>query len=241
MPTSYVKIEKVNERPFRLVPAKKGKHKFGGSCAFKGLKPKGCKVPIQQLLLLDLRDVDIPFKATPKISFLPLLYPFKYGFGGPEVQYSLVDKETVKILHISPNKPDEPDFQYLQVPELPPLALELTPLTYEEARCLTFMREDGFFRSNEADKEILNRLDCNHLISLGGRRNYIPGMPDVHCRNPKCERYEKRTSFKLIASIPPIPVNGEDDFWYEFRGAYMSFHFGLCYSCHTIISFNTAS
>ena len=240
MPRRHVKCTKSNEQPFRLIPAKKGTHQFGGACGFSGLAPKNSDVPIQQVLLIDLRDSDIPLATEPQIDFLPLLYPFKYGGGGPEIQYSIVSETQVEILYLSDPEPDDPEWQYLQVAELPQQPLALKALTYQEARCLTFMREDGFFQPNRADLKILNKLDVNNLIKLGGRRNHISNAPIIQCHNPKCDQHNKETVFQFVAMVPPIPVSGEDDFWYEFQGAHVDFCFGLCYYCGTIIAFNGA-
>jgi hypothetical protein len=240
MPRQFVKVSKQNEQPFRLIPSNRGVHVFGGHCKFSGIVPKNSDVPIQQLLVIDLRDAGIPFKTEPQIPYLPLLYPFKYGTGGPEIQYSIVSDTEVEVIYISDPVPDEEEWQYLQVSELPKQPLMLQALTYEEARCVTFMREDGHFQPDRSDLAILKRLDINNLISLGGRRRHIANAPDIYCRHPECEYYNKRTMFQFVATIPPIPVNGSDEFWYEFQGAHVDFCFGFCYYCKTIIAFNVA-
>ena len=234
------KIRRKSEQPYRLVPAKRGRHLFGGECRFAGTTPAGSDVPVQQLLLLDLRDPEIPFSAEPTISTLPLLYPFKYGSGGPEIQYAIRSPDEIEIIHLSDPNPDDAEWQYLQVDNLPKQPLDLVPLTYEEARCLAFIREDGFFQPNRRDLKLLNKLDLNNLIKLGGRRNHISNAPDIICRNSKCDRNGKRTVFQFLAMVPPIPVNGNDEFWYEFQGGHVDFCFGICYYCGTVIAFNVA-
>jgi hypothetical protein len=239
MSRSHVKFSKTSEQPFRLVPGDRGVHKFGGRCEFAGIVPEG-GVPVQQLLLIDLNDADVPFQAQPRVRYLPLLYPFKYGTGGPDIQYAIVSDAEVEILYLSDPTPDEPDSQYLQVDELPEQPLTLRALSYEEARCLAFMDSDGYFQPNPSDRKILDTLDCNHLIRLGGRRQDIRNAASIVCRNPACEMHEQRTSFKFVASVPPIPVNGADEFWHEFQGGDVDFCFVLCHYCGTVIAFNVA-
>ena len=240
MASRDVRLVKMNERPFRLVTTRRGGNGVGGSCAFTGVIPKNSKVPVQQLLLIDLRDPNVPLECEGAIDYLPILYPFKYGGGGAEIQYSVAPDSKVRLIYLSDPEPDAPDWQYLQVDELPEQPLKLQPLTYDEARCLTFLRYDGHFQPNRTDLAILEKLDVNNLISFGGRRSHIPNAPDIHCRNPKCERRDQRTYFEFITSVPPIPVKGIDDFWYEFQGAYVNFCFGLCHYCGTVIGFNVA-
>jgi len=240
MPRQPLKLSKVNEQPFRLVPSDSGVHMFGGRCTFSGIVPRNSDVPIQQVLLLDLGDPGIPFRSEPPTRYLPLLYPFKYGMGGPEIQYSIVSNSEIEILYLSDPVPDEAQQQYLQVSELPEQPLVLRPLSYEEARCLTFMREDGHFQPNASDLALLNQLDVNNLIGVGGRRSRISNAPDIYCRNPACEFHNKRTRFQFVAAVPPIPVIGSDEFWYEFQGGHVDFCFGFCYSCGTVIAFNVA-
>lgn len=239
MPRPHAKFAKHSEQPFRLVPEDSGVHMFGGRCHFSGIVPEG-GVPVQQLLLIDLNDANVPFRAEPRARYLPLLYPFKYGMGGPTIQYSIVSDSEVEILYLSDPAPDEPERQYLQVEDLPERPLALRALSYEEARCLAFMRNDGYFQPNVGDNRVLDSLDRNHLINFGGRRNHIVNAPDIICRNLTCELHGQRTRFDFIADVPPIPVNGSDDFWYEFQGGYVDFCFVLCRYCGTIIAFNVA-
>jgi len=237
----FIKCCKANEKPFRLVPSKTGVHKFGGRCTFSGIVPKKSKVPIQQLLLIDLRDVGAPFRTEPQTRYLPLLYPFKYGTGGPEIQYSIVSDSEIKILYLSDPLPDTPEHQYLKIEELPEQPLVLQALSYEEARCLTFMRENGHFQPNRSDSAILKKLDVNNLITVGGRRRHITNAPDIVCHNAACECFNKRTHFEFVAAVPPIQINGKDAFWYEFQGGHVDFCFGFCYYCGSVIAFNVAS
>jgi hypothetical protein len=141
---------------------------------------------------------------------------------------------------MSDRKPDKPEKQYLQVDELPSMLLNLIPLTYEQARILAFQLGDSYFRPNKEDKAILKELDEGNLIRIGGRRDYIANSGDIICRNKGCEYYKSRAYFRMIAMLPPISVNGDDEFWYEFQGGGCYFCFGFCLHCGTVIAFNVA-
>jgi hypothetical protein len=65
---------------------------------------------------------------------------------------------------------------------------------------------------------------------------------DMLCQNPACEFFGRPVWVQVIAAIPPIPVNGVDDFWHEHKGALdMDFYFVLCHYCKTIIAFNVCT
>jgi hypothetical protein len=230
-----------NYRPFRLLPFPDGPHRFGGSTAHHGLVPKGTDVPVQHVLSLDLTDSLIPISNDAGIETLPLFYPFKYGYGGPEMQYAVHSDTEIEILHMSDSEPDEPDEQYLQVEELPAANMSLTPLTYEQARILGFLSTNGYFQPSKDDNKILDQLDTNNLVKVGGFHPRIPNAPDVVCHNPTCEFNGRRVYFDAIVLMPPISINGRDDFWCEFQGALMKFCFGLCRYCGTVITFNVGS
>jgi len=119
--------------------------------------------------------------------------------------------------------------------------MALEPLTYEQARILGFMSADGYFQPNDEDREILQQLDVNNLIEICGRHDHIVNAPDVICRNPACEFCGRRVYFDSIAMVPPIPIDGDDEFWHEFQGGDVTFCFGLCRYCGTVIAFNVAS
>ena len=79
------------------------------------------------------------------------------------------------------------------------------------------------------------------MIEIGGSWPLHPNAGDVVCRNPACESVDRRVYFEPIARIPPVQVNGRDEFWHEYQGASMWFYFGLCYHCGTVIAFNVAT
>ena len=228
-------------QPFRLVAESDGPHLFGGPSLHQGITPAGSEVPIQLVLTLDLSDIGIPFESNAEISRLPLFYPFKYGSGGPEIQYSVHSNAQIEIHFMSDPEPDEVGSQYLEVSEFPQCAYRLEPLTYEEARILGFMNADGYFQPNDSDRLILRNLDTANLISIGGYHPHIWDSMNTTCYNPKCQFYQQRVNFESLAMLPPISVNGDEEFWYEFQGAYMKFCFGLCRYCGAVFGTNISS
>ena len=240
MPNSTQNLTLTNEQPFRLMLDGDGIHRFGGTSDVRGAIPHGSTVPLQLVLELDLTDERLPIAADRPLRKLPLLYPFKYGCGGPEVQYSVIADDEIQILHMSDLEPDDPDEQYLQVDELPQVTLKCEPLAYEQARIVYFMDYDGHFQPNDSDRQILSELNDPFYIPLGGRRQYIANAGDIICRNPECEFHDRGVYFKYLAMVPAIPVNGDTSFWCEFEGD-VHFCFVLCYYCGTVIAFNVCS
>lgn len=235
-----IPIRKRNQRPFRLRPSRNGRHQFGGACTFEGVVPDGSEVPLHQLLLLDLTDTSVPLETMPSLKSLPLLYPLKYGMGGPSLQYSILDENRIEILFMSDPLPDPPDRQYVHVASLPIQQLDLVPFTYAEAKYDLFKREDVFFKSSRLDSWRFKEILTTRLIYFGGFRYHIPNAGPPICRNPSCENFNRVTAWDFLASLPPVKVNKEDDFWYEFQGAFMDFVYLLCTECKTIMTFNIA-
>lgn len=233
MPKRYAKIELRSEQPLALVPSKDGPHRFGGPCDYRGTVPAGTNDSVHLLALLDLSDEKIPFEASNGVTWLPLLNPLKFGCGGPEMQYAVVSNRSVEIVYIS-HAADPSDEQYIRVHTLPKLSMKLRPYSYEEARYLTFMREDGHFQPNAADQKISKTLG-DDWINIGGQRN---DLTTTICKNPSCEKHNSPSYFRYLATVNTIPVNGKEDFWHEFEGSYVDFHFLACYFCNTIITFN---
>jgi hypothetical protein len=191
------------------------------------------------LLLLDLADPNCPVRSDAAVRYLPLYYPLKFGFGGPMVQYAVTSDEEIEILHLSDESPDPEDEQYVRVAKLPSSLAEVVPLRYEEARIISFA--GGHFQPNAEDWSILDDLNREHdLILIGGRRRLPVNAGDVICRNPECEFFERRVWVDVIASVPPVAVNGTDEFWHEYQGGDVEFYFCLCRYCTTLIAFNVA-
>jgi hypothetical protein len=235
--------------PCRLLLNRRGRHRFGGPPRQGGVIPRGTDAPLQLVLSLDLTDRNCPITSELGIKALPLDYPFKYSFGGPEIQYAVRSDSEIDILCLSEQEPDPAGRRYLQVDQFPEAVFDLVPLEYEEARVLVFLANDGFFPSG---LRIMRHYDepCrpkDHRESrpgtpdrIGKQSADVLNAPDPICRNPECERYNSLAYLPSIATVPPIPVSGKDDFWHLFRGGDVRFCFGLCYFCGTIISFNVA-
>lgn len=191
------------------------------------------------MALLDLADNDCPIVSDGKVRYLPLYYPLKYGSGGPSVQYEVISDDKIRILYLSDDLPDPEDEQYVRVAQLPTSAAKILPLGYEEARALAFA--GGYFQPNVEDRAILTELEREHpLILIGGQRRLPVNAGDIFCKNRKCEFYDRRVWVDVVAAIPPVPINGVEDFWYEYKGGHMAFYFAICHYCRTIIAFNVA-
>lgn len=226
-------------RPCRLRVGPTGPHRFGGQPAHRGVTPAQTETPLHLLLLLDLSDANCPIESDGSVQYLPLYYPLKYGFGGASVQYAVLSDDEIGIVYLSDELPDAEDHQYVRVSELPASAAEIIPLCYEEARILAF--DSGYFQPNAADRAILEELSREHpLILIGGDDRLPVNAGDVICRNPACEFFNGRVWVDVLASIPPVPINGASEFWYEYEGAFVDFYFCLCRYCRTIIAFNVA-
>lgn len=225
----------------RLALNEYGMHRFGGPPGHRGAVPPNTNVSLHHFLSIDLLDPNCPFESDKPVRFLPLYYPLKYGFGGPEVQYGVVSGTEIRILYLSPDLPDKEEEQYVKVSELPESQADIIPLAYEEARVLVFT--PSVYDLNREDRAILDRLDYNNFTSIGGRpwRHRHPNRPAMPiCRNPECKWFNRGALTSSISIMPTIPVNGSDEFWYEYQGG-PDFHFDLCWGCGTVIAFNVAS
>lgn len=191
------------------------------------------------MLTLDLGDPQSPF-AAPPLRRLPLYYPLKYGMGGAAVQYEILSDTEIRILYLSDRKPDDPDDQYVRGNELPAGRFKLVPLKYEEARLMAFLDANRHFNLSRADQQVLSHLRPAHHIGVGGPPTPIKNAGDIVCHNHQCDFFGKRVSLVPIATVPPIPVSGRDEFWHEYQGGAMRFCYGYCACCQTLIAFNVA-
>lgn len=194
-----------------------GRHRFGGPATHSGIVPPGESVPLQLALSLDLSDPAIPLAGTDGLTRLPLYHPFKYGSGGGALQYAVKSDREIEILYIS-DEADEAGRQYVEVEELPAANFSLRLM-------------------KEIDGAVVDR---GQLIAIGGPTGPIVNAGPITCRNSGCSGFGEPAAFRQIASVPPLAIDGEDDFWYEFQGGWMAFYFGLCERCGTIITSNTS-
>lgn len=190
-----------------------GRHVFGGRPHHRGITPRGSNVPVHRLFVIDLTDPELPF-SSPDLKSLPLYYPLKYGAGGPGMQYRVVSELEIEILHMTNPEPDPDDEAYVKVSEFPEVRFQLLP-ALSEGDALPF-----------------------DIATLGGTLRDDQNEP---CMNSQCPAYKSASQCELLATIPPIPVEGHDDIWWEFQGAYMFFHFWYCRGCDTIITSNRCS
>jgi hypothetical protein len=187
-----------------------GRHVFGGSPYHKGITPKGSNVPTHRIFTIDLTDPALPFQS-PELKTLPLYYPLKYGFGGPGMQYRVVSESEIEIIYMTDPEPDPDGEAYVKVAEFPEIRFRLLP-ALSKSDSLTF-----------------------GIATLGGR---LDSAQDEPCMNQSCSSFKLADRCELLATIPPIPIEGRQDIWWEFEGAYMFFHFWYCRGCHTIITNN---
>ncbi len=227
-------------RPYRLVLAEGGRHRFGGPPEHNGVVPSNTNTPLHLFLSLDLSDPNCPIKADRPVLRLPLYYPLKYGTGGGAAQYAVLSDTEIKLLYMSDGAPDDEDREYIHVAALPTSQASLIPMTYEESRIVGFRKVDGYFQPNAADSAILDHLDYNNFVAIGGIQELHANAGDIICRNPLCGFYNRRVYFEIVAVIPPIKVNGSHDFWYQWQGV-DEFIFGFCRYCGTVLAFNCAS
>lgn len=130
------------------------------------------------------------------------------------MQYSVVSDDSIEIIYISDDA-DDSDSQYVKVDAFP-----------------------------EIKYRIGERIDSKDSVdwftlTIGGAET-LDHTPDS-CQNPNCELYQKPGRGRLLASVPPIPIPGHDEIWWEFDGAYMLFYFWLCDECNTIITSNRST
>lgn len=197
-----------NEHPLERDP--NGRHVFGGRPYHLGITPKGSHVPTHRIFQIDLTDPNLPF-TSPDIKTLPLYYPLKYGYGGPGMQYRVISESEIEIIYMTDPEPDSEDQAYVMVSEFPEVRFRLLPAI-----------------SN-------NDSLAYDVATLGGR---LSTDQDETCMNPECPSFKTADQCELLATIPPIPIEGHDDIWWEFKGACMFFHFWYCRGCHTVITNN---
>lgn len=187
-----------------------GRHVFGGTPIHQGITPPGSHVPTHRVFEIDLTDPQLPFRSD-RLQKLPLYYPLKYGIGGPGMQYRVVSESGIEIIYMTDPKPDPEEVAYVKVNEFPEVKFKLLP-GIASSDSLTF-----------------------GIATLGGA---LDSEQDEPCMNPQCSCFKSAAQCELLASIPPVPIEGHDEIWWEFDGAYMFFHFWYCRAWDTIITNN---
>jgi hypothetical protein len=204
-------IEIQDSRLYPLLPHDQGPHVFGGPATHAGSTPSGLSVPLHKLLTLDLHDPAVPFRSS-KIRFLPLYYPLKYGYGGSSIQYSIISDKEIRILHMSDSEPNSEDEASVRVDAFPEIRYA-------------------------AQAAISNDDSIDWFTMTLGGTGTLDHQSD-QCENKECRNYHTDPDMHLIASIPPKPIPGHQDIWWDFDGAYMLFYFWLCRGCKTICASN---
>lgn len=155
-----------------------------------------------------LLDLDLADQLLPirseKVTSLPLLFPLWYGFGGPEIQYVVLGDNEIDIVYLSDLSPDVPDDRNVQVAEFPEMMLR---------------------SSQEFATEIGRQINIGQDQIVAGEKPF--------CKNTKCRVFSKE-EMKLVATIPPILIEGHPDIWWDFEGADMVFSFWNCQCCDSI-------
>ena len=166
-----------SRQPFRLIADSNGRHHFGGTVDIAGLTPTGATVPVQHVISFDLTDARVPIENGIGSKRLPLFDPFKYGGGGPDMQYVVRSDSEISILHMSA---PEPGWQYIQVDTLTDETFRGEPFTYEEARILGLLSADAHFQSSE--KVDLATLTELRNSELGKTKDREPSKMDENAR-----------------------------------------------------------
>src|SRR5215211_6360025 len=110
-------------------------HRFGGTPAHRGIKPRGNTQPLHLLYTFDTKDPLVPLRI-PRVRYLPLFYCFPYNAGA--VGYQVVSDSEINILYME-TKHVEPDFPYENYPnEFPEIPVALTPISYEHHKTLVY-------------------------------------------------------------------------------------------------------
>jgi hypothetical protein len=207
-------IEVRDNHCYPMIAQVNGQHVFGGPVSHRGAIPAGTSVPLHKLLVVDLNDRKVPFSSS-TLHFLPLYYPLKFGFGGPSMQYAVVSDQEIRILYMSAPEPDPADLAYVKVDAFPEVRYAVQPAIPKDKPL------DWF------------------TLTLGGTGT-LDHKSD-QCQNTDCPKYHSEPDADLIASIPPIPIPGHEDIWWDFEGAYMLFYFWLCRGCKTIMASNRST
>lgn len=234
-----MKIEYNGNRLCRLVPSDLGPHQFGGSASYNGITPARSKVPLQLVALFDLADPNVPFRAE-GLSRIPFYYPFKYGSGGGQVQYEVLNDESIKIIRMSDAKADPPSEACLQVDELPEMRFELNRLSYEEVRAMALLEVAYTSEIQAADAKLLTimGMDNHSFVPIGCVGSRIAHEHRIMCRNPGCDW---KWVVDVMMKLPPITIRGRSEFWGDYPPGEVEFCLGLCGGCGTFIAFNIAS
>lgn len=182
-------------------------HSFGGTPAYRGIKPRGNSRPLHLLYTFDTKDPLVPVRV-PRVRYLPLFYCFPYNAGA--VGYQVVSNSEIKILYME-TKQVEPDFPYENYPnEFPETPVSLTPISYEDHKTLVYyltLEDYNLQRKHlsEDDRAFLKQIGYP-FTQLGGIQRMWQDVPDVPCPNRKCEYHKYNCFMQVFAVVWNNPV-----------------------------------
>jgi len=192
----------------RVVPNVVGSfhHRFGGTPAHRGIKPRGNSQALHLLYTFDTRDPLVPVRVR-GARYLPLYYCFPYNAGA--VGYRVISDEEIKILYME-TKHVQPDFPYENYPnEFPETPVSLTAITYEEHKTLVYYLtcEDYNLRKylSKEDRAFLKQTGYP-FTQLGGIQRMWQDIPEAPCPNKQCEYYKHNCFMEVFAVVWNHPV-----------------------------------
>lgn len=195
------------------------------------------------LLQLDLRDSLVPIEAkdTP-LTYLPLYYPLRYGWGGGEVQYSVDSDEKITILSPLHEERVDNGTDYSFPDYFPQLPVTLVPLKYRQHRAIVAFEHGSNHYSKDAERKadlkILQQIDSGRMIRLGTKFSPIQCEVGFCCGNPKCDLKGKNVRAEIFAEFTDA-LTDEISIWSApGKTAYVEIYFALLSCCNTIVAVN---
>jgi len=209
----------------------------------QGVVPKCHEVPMHLLLQLDMRDPLVPVESeVSDLTYLPLYYPLRYGFGGGNVQYSVDSDDQITILSpLHEEKVDDGREHSFPV-QFPQLPVTLTPLAYRHYRAIV-MAEHGSNHYKDdppqkADFALQKEIDTQRMIRLGKRFTPIQGDVWYRCENPRC-RYKGKSMRADVFAQFTDSLTSEISIWSgPGHTSLTEIYFALLPCCSTIITEN---
>lgn len=210
-------------------------HEFGGPATHEGAIPFPNSVAMHRMLTLDLADEAVPIYAENcQLSFLPLYYPLRFGFGGGEAQYRIVSEHRIEVLHIGANSHDEESYPHMDM--FPRRTFQLQTIPYKHFRALLMSEQGRSFTPSTEDRKLLRELDASRLSFLGDGLLTLGGDTAWQCKNKTCPWSDQYASLHIFARIAGSPCAGLEIFGQH--GSDVQIYFGLCQMCGTIVTFN---
>lgn len=189
------------------------------------------------LMLLDATDELVPVKTDKGIlpARLPLYYPLRYGIGGGEVQYEVVDDQNIRIVYISDKRPDNEVYPFME--SFPERRFALQPFTYEQYRAFWMSENGSGMKLSDEDWRIVKEdVAPWHLIQFGGSISVIQGGIRWKCRNKGCEWKGILAGVDTFCRVSATPT--DDIQIFGEHGTDVEIYFSLCRMCGTIVAVN---